>query len=129
MNNSCFDDVTCEFSSINGENIKKVHFVPDISEVMSLLSEEQSLSITNDHNISVIESELNACLERLKNEAAAVLCLTTGKKNESEELKSFKEIFVQTDFDGVQIEQNQEKIRLLEKVDIFSCSFICNVYK
>ncbi len=113
--NSCCDSTLCGFS-LTEENIKKVHFAPDVSEILNLLKGDQNLDMTNDHNISNFESELNTCLERLKNEAAAVLYLTAGKKQDAEEVKEIQDTDAQTELNGDEIIGQLQKIRLQEQV-------------
>lgn len=117
------DDTSCAIhslsdcdSTIDEENVRKVHFAPNSFEIMNLLKEEESLDVSHDRNISIIECELNACLERLKNEAAAVLHLTSGKKTDVDDMKSNRDNCTQTVIDGQQLEKDQVMIQMLREV-------------
>lgn len=118
FSNSFEGDSICDISDMNfEEGVKKVHFAPDISELLTSLCSDSNHDFTSNRSVSVLESELNACLERLKNEAAAVLCLTAGKKMDANELKFT--VAAQTDLSDDQLRRNEEKIKLLEEVNHF----------
>lgn len=55
---------------------KKVHFAPDVSSIVSLMDED-CLFDSSAADVSLhLKSQLESCLQRLKNEAVSVLGLT-----------------------------------------------------
>lgn len=106
-------DSICDISDMNAEEgVKKVHFAPDVTELLASFCSDHDF--TSNRSVSVFESKLNACLERLKNEAAAVLCLTAGKKMDADDVRLT--VAAQTDLSDDQL---RERIKALEKVSYF----------
>lgn len=67
------------FQSEASLKIKRVHFAPDVSGIISLIDDNRD---SPDSNISVeFQSELAACLTRLKSEANAILTATSTLKS------------------------------------------------
>ncbi|XP_075220874.1 uncharacterized protein LOC142324100 isoform X2 [Lycorma delicatula] len=76
------EGVDCEKDSSILQTPKRVHFAPD---VINIVNDDSFLDcLDKNHDLSVeIRSELQSCLERLKLEAAAVLGLSTLKNKDS----------------------------------------------
>lgn len=94
----------------------KVHFAPDLTDILNLIGDEESINATNGDNVSVIQTELNTWLQRLKCEAAAILSLTSGKRRDEEEVTT-EDAPVQTDED--EYEKCQDTIQVLQNVRLF----------
>jgi hypothetical protein len=63
-------------NSVNGvKNSRRVHFIPNIEEIVSLIDENSILADftnTDGTNEEINHLKLNACLEKLNEEAAAL---------------------------------------------------------
>lgn len=73
--------------SIASTKVKRVHFTPDVSGIITLLDDTNKENIDTTKDISYeFANELQLCLERLKSEANAILAATNNFKVKTPEL-------------------------------------------
>lgn len=76
----------CEHSN-TPMKVKRVHFTPDVTGIISLIDETNKEDAGTSKDLSFeFQNELESCLERLKSEANAVLAATTAYKCKTPEI-------------------------------------------
>lgn len=112
---STIHDIINGLSETEKDTLKKMHLSANISEMMSMFGDDDSLNITFDCNKSFNQSELSCWFEKLKNDAAAILCLTSGQKVEVNDDR-LRDVDTQTEVDGRKYEETQQVMEVLQKV-------------
>ncbi|XP_065220407.1 putative leucine-rich repeat-containing protein DDB_G0290503 [Planococcus citri] len=106
--NLTLDDVLSSLNDTEKETLNRIQRASNTLEITGLLGDETVTNLTLDCNKTFNQSELSNWFEKLKNDAAAILCLTSGKNIDLDD-KIKTEIGTQTDEASV-----QRKIELLE---------------
>ncbi|KAL6998679.1 A-kinase anchor protein 9 [Sarracenia purpurea var. burkii] len=78
--NLTLDDVLSSLNDTEKETLNRIQRASNTLEITGLLGEESAANLTMNFNKSFNQSELSNWFEKLKNDAAAILCLTSGKK-------------------------------------------------
>ncbi|KAL3273133.1 hypothetical protein HHI36_014587, partial [Cryptolaemus montrouzieri] len=119
LNDSSSSIKTESSSSTVTPAVKRVHLAPNFTDLMRILensSEKNSESV----ELSVdLKNELEACLEKLKAEANAILALSlnVSKKSEGEQEKSEKSDEALGNLNRKLIEEAQIRIRMSEEIE------------
>lgn len=77
--NSTLVDELLPSANLTNDSIKRVHLTPNVNELMQLIDANSSFDDSDSNNLSIeLKNELGTCLEKLKNDANAILTLTTN---------------------------------------------------